>query len=163
MEKVQWNSIDKKHNGLKYSKNDKSSTLPRTLSINHCLMFYTLSINHCLMFYTLSINHCLMFYTFFKYLSKLLKNVSIPEHDRRKTKGVKNIRNKLGITNACDERSLVLCVSGITLACHLYPAILWLCTGHSCLYTHTTNRFYRRNNKISVKTFSSRTIILNKL
>ena len=29
MEKVQWNSIDKKHNGLKYSKNDKSSTLPR--------------------------------------------------------------------------------------------------------------------------------------
>ena len=29
MEKVQWNSIDKKHHGLKYSKNDKSSTLPR--------------------------------------------------------------------------------------------------------------------------------------
>ena len=29
MEKVQWNSIDKKQNGLKYSKNDKSSTLPR--------------------------------------------------------------------------------------------------------------------------------------
>ena len=28
MEKVQWNSIDKKENGLKYSKNDKSSTLP---------------------------------------------------------------------------------------------------------------------------------------
>ena len=28
MEKVQWNSIDKKQNGLKYSKNDKSSTLP---------------------------------------------------------------------------------------------------------------------------------------
>ena len=24
MEKVQWNSIDKKQNGLKYSKNDKS-------------------------------------------------------------------------------------------------------------------------------------------
>ena len=29
MEKVQWNSNDKKQNGLKYSKNDKSSTLPR--------------------------------------------------------------------------------------------------------------------------------------
>ena len=29
MEKVQWNSIDKKNNGLEYSKNDKSSTLPR--------------------------------------------------------------------------------------------------------------------------------------
>ena len=29
MEKVQWNSIDKKQNGFKYSKNDKSSTLPR--------------------------------------------------------------------------------------------------------------------------------------
>ena len=30
MEKVQCNSIDKKQNGLKYSKNYKSSTLPRT-------------------------------------------------------------------------------------------------------------------------------------
>ena len=30
MEKVQWNSIDKKQNGLKYSKNDESSTLPRS-------------------------------------------------------------------------------------------------------------------------------------
>ena len=29
MEKVEWNSIDKKQNVLKYSKNDKSSTLPR--------------------------------------------------------------------------------------------------------------------------------------
>ena len=29
MEKVQWNSIDKKQNALKYSKNGKSSTLPR--------------------------------------------------------------------------------------------------------------------------------------
>ena len=29
MEKVKWNSIEKKQNGLKYSKNDKSSTLPR--------------------------------------------------------------------------------------------------------------------------------------
>ena len=29
MEKVQQNSIDKKQNRLKYSKNDKSSTLPR--------------------------------------------------------------------------------------------------------------------------------------
>ena len=29
MEKVQRNSIDKKQNGLKYPKNDKSSTLPR--------------------------------------------------------------------------------------------------------------------------------------
>ena len=29
MEKVQRISIDKKQNGLKYSKNDKSSTLPR--------------------------------------------------------------------------------------------------------------------------------------
>ena len=28
MEKVQWNSIDKTQNGLKYSKNDISSTLP---------------------------------------------------------------------------------------------------------------------------------------
>ena len=31
MEKVQWNSIDKKPNRLKYSKNDESSTLPRPL------------------------------------------------------------------------------------------------------------------------------------
>ena len=31
MEKVQWISIDKKQNGLKYSKNDKSSTLPRPI------------------------------------------------------------------------------------------------------------------------------------
>ena len=29
MEKVQLNSIDKIQNGLEYSKNDKSSTLPR--------------------------------------------------------------------------------------------------------------------------------------
>ena len=28
MEKAQWNSIDKKQNGLKYSKNDESSTQP---------------------------------------------------------------------------------------------------------------------------------------
>ena len=28
MEKVQWNSINKKQNGLKESKNDESSTLP---------------------------------------------------------------------------------------------------------------------------------------
>ena len=35
MEKVQWNSIDKKQNGLKYSKNDKSSTLPRVLISNN--------------------------------------------------------------------------------------------------------------------------------
>ena len=28
MEKVQWNSINKQQNGLKYSENDKSSTLP---------------------------------------------------------------------------------------------------------------------------------------
>ena len=27
MEKVQWNSTDKKQNGLKYSKNDKSSQI----------------------------------------------------------------------------------------------------------------------------------------
>ena len=33
MEKVQWNSIDKKQNGLKYSKNDKSSTLPGSFDI----------------------------------------------------------------------------------------------------------------------------------
>ena len=33
MEKVQWISIDKKQNGLKYSKNDKSSTLPRPAQI----------------------------------------------------------------------------------------------------------------------------------
>ena len=31
MEKVQWNSTDKKQNGLKYSKNDKSSTLPQNV------------------------------------------------------------------------------------------------------------------------------------
>ena len=29
MEEVQWISIDKKQNGRKYSKNDKSSTLPQ--------------------------------------------------------------------------------------------------------------------------------------
>ena len=29
MEKVQWNSINKKQNGLEQSKNEKSSTLPR--------------------------------------------------------------------------------------------------------------------------------------
>ena len=33
MEKVQWNSVDKKQNGLKYLKNDKSSTLPTTVII----------------------------------------------------------------------------------------------------------------------------------
>ena len=33
MEEVQWNSIDKKQNGLKYSKNGKSSTLPRRIHI----------------------------------------------------------------------------------------------------------------------------------
>ena len=33
MEKGEGNSIDKKQNGLKYSKNDKSSTLPRIYSI----------------------------------------------------------------------------------------------------------------------------------
>ena len=38
MEKVQWNSIDKQ-NGLKYSKNDKSSTLPR-YNIYNLLVFY---------------------------------------------------------------------------------------------------------------------------
>ena len=35
MEKVQWNSIDKKQNGLKYSKNDKSSTVPRKFKNIH--------------------------------------------------------------------------------------------------------------------------------
>ena len=34
MEKVQWNSINKKQNCLKYSKNDKSSTLPRSYTPN---------------------------------------------------------------------------------------------------------------------------------
>ena len=34
MEKVQWTSIDKKQNELKYSKNDKSSTLPRSILIS---------------------------------------------------------------------------------------------------------------------------------
>ena len=40
MEKVQWNSINKKKNGLKYSKNDKSSTLPRwfLISMNMLLL-----------------------------------------------------------------------------------------------------------------------------
>ena len=33
MEKVQWNWINKQQNWLKYSKNDKSSTLPRELII----------------------------------------------------------------------------------------------------------------------------------
>ena len=33
MEKVQWNLNDKKQNGLKYSKNDKSSTLQRNIYI----------------------------------------------------------------------------------------------------------------------------------
>ena len=33
MEKVEGNSIDKKQNELKYSKHDKSSTLPRIYSI----------------------------------------------------------------------------------------------------------------------------------
>ena len=37
MEKVQWNSIDKKQNGLKYSKNDESSTLPRKTNNNDLL------------------------------------------------------------------------------------------------------------------------------
>ena len=32
MEKVEWNSIDEKQNGLEQSKNDKSSTLPSMLS-----------------------------------------------------------------------------------------------------------------------------------
>ena len=36
MEKVQRNSIDKK-NGLKYSKNDKSSTLPRANMFNQSI------------------------------------------------------------------------------------------------------------------------------
>ena len=35
MEKEQWNSIDKKQNGLKYSKNDKSSTLPGGLDLKY--------------------------------------------------------------------------------------------------------------------------------
>ena len=44
MEKVQWNLIDKKQNGLKYSKNDKSSTLPRLLGMNSkCALVVTLS------------------------------------------------------------------------------------------------------------------------
>ena len=33
MEKVKWNSIDKKQNGFKYSNNDKSSTLPQGVYI----------------------------------------------------------------------------------------------------------------------------------
>ena len=33
MEKVQWNSIDKKQNGLKYSKNDKSSASVKQVSL----------------------------------------------------------------------------------------------------------------------------------
>ena len=37
MEKVQWNSIDKKQNGLKYSKTDKSSTLPAELTVRWTL------------------------------------------------------------------------------------------------------------------------------
>ena len=37
MEKVQWNSIDKTQNGLKYSKNYKSSTLPR---VTYYILFH---------------------------------------------------------------------------------------------------------------------------
>ena len=33
MEKVQWNSIENKQNGIKYSKNDKSSTLSHTVAL----------------------------------------------------------------------------------------------------------------------------------
>ena len=36
MEKVKLNSIDKKQNGLKQSKNDKSSTLPRYYTVFLC-------------------------------------------------------------------------------------------------------------------------------
>ena len=41
MEKVKFNSIDKKQNGLKQSKNDKSSTLPRSIlyTIIHNIIF----------------------------------------------------------------------------------------------------------------------------
>ena len=38
MEKVQWNSTNKKQNGLKYSKNDKSSTLLRTGGITKIII-----------------------------------------------------------------------------------------------------------------------------
>ena len=40
MEKVQWNSIYKKQNGLKYSKNDKSSTLPSKQSLLVLNLYY---------------------------------------------------------------------------------------------------------------------------
>ena len=40
MEKVQWNSIIKNQNGLKYSKNDKSSTLLRFIYMYIQLKIY---------------------------------------------------------------------------------------------------------------------------
>ena len=39
MEKVQWNSINKKQNGLKQSKNEKSSTLPRQLLLSALTLY----------------------------------------------------------------------------------------------------------------------------
>ena len=50
MEKVQWNSINKKQNGLKYSKNDNSPTLTRnirepTSALLNENNFYPVSIN----------------------------------------------------------------------------------------------------------------------
>ena len=39
MEKVKWNSFDKKQNGLKYSKNDKSSVVMNSYSLVYMLHF----------------------------------------------------------------------------------------------------------------------------
>ena len=40
MKKVQWNSFNKKQNGLKQSKNEKSTTLPRSaIQKFNCLFF----------------------------------------------------------------------------------------------------------------------------
>ena len=61
MEKVQWNSIDKKQNGLKYSKNDKSSTHPRGI-IKYSNAFKIKDLLFCLcwfMWWILQCSHCL--------------------------------------------------------------------------------------------------------
>ena len=42
MENVQWNSIDKKQNGLEQSKNDESSTLPHYGELKTCFGVYML-------------------------------------------------------------------------------------------------------------------------
>ena len=45
MKKVQWNSINKKQNGIEQSKNEKASTLPEFCSINDDYNVYELKHN----------------------------------------------------------------------------------------------------------------------